>query len=160
MNSRIRSGLELLGWFVLCQAVGGLGAIATIGGVRDWYPTIVKPAWTPPNWVFGPVWTALYALMAVAAWRVARRRDVAPVGPALFMFLVQLGLNCAWSFLFFGAHLLGVSFAELLLMLAAILLTMARFARIDRVAMYLLVPYLAWVCYASTLNGGTWWLNR
>jgi len=159
-NARIRSGLELLGWVVLCQAVGGLGAVATIDGVRTWYTTIQKPSWTPPNWVFGPVWTALYLLMAIAAWRVARRRATHNVVPAIGMFLLQLALNCAWSFLFFGMHLLGVSFAEILLMLAAILLTMVRFAKIDRIAMYLLVPYLLWVTYASTLNGGTWWLNR
>ena len=156
----MQSGLELLGWILLCQAVGGLGALATIDGVKTWYTTIQKPSWTPPNWVFGPVWTLLYVLMAVAAWRVALKRATHNVAPALWMFLLQLALNCAWSFLFFGAHRIGLSFAEILLMLAAILLTMVRVAKVDRIAMFLLVPYLAWVTYASTLNGGTWWLNR
>ena len=97
--------------------------------------------------------------MAVAAWRVSRKKETHKVGQALLAFGVQLALNCAWSFLFFGMHLIGVSFLEILMVLAAIIWTMVLFAQIDRVATWLLVPYLLWVCYASTLNGGFWWLN-
>jgi tryptophan-rich sensory protein len=154
------ASLELLAWLAACMSAGLLGAVFTFDSVRSWYPTIAKPAWTPPSWLFGPVWTTLYLMMGVAAWRVARRRWTADVRRAVLLFVVQLLLNAAWSPLFFGARLPGIAFGEILLLWSAIVLTIAWFWRIDRLAAALLVPYLAWVSFASALNGSIWWLNR
>ena len=148
-----RSLFALAGCLVLCFGVAALGSAVTLPAVQSWYPTLRKPAFTPPNWVFGPVWTVLYAMMAVAAWRAWRsvgnpeRRRL-----ALRIFALQLLLNLAWSFVFFGAKSLSAGVAVILLLEAAILWTIALFARLDRPAAWLLAPYGAWVAYAALLN--------
>jgi len=149
--------LVLLGLLAICFAVAGLGGWATATSVESWYPTLAKPAFTPPDWVFGPVWSVLYALMALAAWLVWRRvgwRDL-----ALGLFFVQLALNLAWSILFFGLQLIGAALADILLLVALIAATAIAFWRIDRRAGLLLLPYLLWVGYASLLNGAMWLMN-
>jgi tryptophan-rich sensory protein len=125
--------------------------------VRDWYPTIAKPAWTPPSWLFGPVWTILYAMMGVAAWLVWRR-----VGwsGALVWFAIQLALNATWSPVFFGLHRLGLALVNIGLLWLAILGTTIAFWRVAPVAGGLFVPYLAWVSFATALNFAIWQLNR
>ena len=141
-------------------AVSALGGLVTAPNIPAWYAGLAKPPGTPPNWLFGPVWTALYVAMAVAIWRVLAVPEGTPGrGRAIVLFFVQLALNCAWSFAFFGARnpLLGLVVISALLV--AIAATIAAFRPLDRLAALLLVPYLAWVLYASWLNVGIWWLN-
>ena len=144
----------------LCLGVGALGGVWTAGGVRDWYPTLAKPPITPPDWLFAPVWTTLYLLMGYAAWRIWRRAGFAGAPAALTLFGIQLALNLAWSYLFFGRHWIGAAFAEILVLLAAIVATAVAFARQDRLAAGLMLPYIAWVSFASVLTGWIWALNR
>jgi tryptophan-rich sensory protein len=148
-----RSVFALVGFLGLCFGVAALGSAVTLPAVRDWYPTLAKPGFTPPNWLFGPVWTVLYAAMAVAAWRAWRTKGSEAVRRlALRAFALQLGLNLAWSFAFFGAKSLVVGLIIILLLEAAILWTTALFARLDRLAAWLMAPYAAWVAYAAVLN--------
>lgn len=143
-------------WLLLCFAVSALGAFFMPG---EWYAALAKPPWNPPSWIFGPVWTVLYAMMAVAAWLVWQRGGWAVQGRPLKLFLVQLGLNGLWSPIFFGLHEPGVAFAEIILLWLAILVTLVSFWRVHRSAAWLLVPYLAWVSFAAVLNGTLWRLN-
>lgn len=151
-----RSLAALLGWLVL---VFGVAAVASLAAPGAWYAGLRKPAWNPPNWLFGPVWTALYALMAAAAWRVWQRGGWTAQARPLGLFLLQLALNGLWSWVFFGWHRPGLAFAEILLLWAAILLTIRHFAPVSRPAAALLVPYLAWVSFAAVLNFTLWRLN-
>jgi tryptophan-rich sensory protein len=142
----------------ICFAVAAFGARFAPG---PWYAALAKPFWTPPNWIFGPVWTLLYTMMAVSAWLVWLRADGSGrVRNALLLFAVQLLLNGAWSWLFFGGHRMGLALAEILVLWAFILATTVAFWRIRRWAGILLLPYLGWVGFASLLNAALWWLNR
>lgn len=147
----------LCGFILLCLVVGAIAGMFTAGAVTTWYPTLVKPPFNPPNWAFAPVWTALYIMMAVAAWRVWRKG--AQLRGALGLFFIQLALNFLWSFLFFGAHALGLALAEIALLWLAIGATTIIFLKIDRPAGLLFVPYWAWVSFATLLNASIWWLN-
>lgn len=152
--------LALAGFLAVCFAAGALGGWATAGPVLEWYPTLTKPPWNPPSWIFGPVWTTLYVLMAVAAWLVWKKGSGGTnVDLALRLFFVQLALNTAWSFIFFGARSPGLAFVEILFLLAAILLTTGVFLRISQAAGLLMLPYAAWVGFASVLNFTIWQLN-
>lgn len=146
-------------FIVTCLAAGWIGAAFTGPAVQTWYPTLRKPAWTPPAWLFAPVWTTLYIAMAVAAWRIWLQRGRPGAGAALSLFGVQLVLNTLWSILFFGLRQPGWALAEIAVLWTAILLTLLAFRRLDRPAGWLLVPYLAWVTFASTLNFAVWNLN-
>ncbi len=126
----------------------------------QWYAALAKPAWTPPDAVFGPVWSLLYLLMGIAAWLVWRRAGFKRAGGALALFIGQLGLNALWSYLFFGAHLIGVALLELAVLGGAVLLVTIRFWRRERPAGLLMLPYLLWVGFAFYLNFAFWWLNR
>jgi translocator protein len=150
--------LPLAGFLILTLAVGGVAGAVTAGGVRTWYPTLIKPSFNPPNWVFAPVWTVLYVLMAIAAWRVWQRTSL--TAPALLLFYAQLVLNAAWSAIFFKAHRIGAALVDIALLLAAIVSTTVAFWSVDPIAAVLLLPYLAWVCFAAMLNGALWQLNR
>lgn len=142
------------------QVVGVAAAFATMAGVRDWYPALAKPWFTPPPWVFGPAWTILYLLMGVALWLVWRRLYAEPQARrALVMFAVQLALNGAWSVLFFGFRAPGFALVEILLLWSAITVTIAWFRPVSRTAALLLVPYWLWVGFATLLNGSIWYLN-
>ncbi|MBS0470147.1 MAG: tryptophan-rich sensory protein [Proteobacteria bacterium] len=138
-------------------AVGGLGSVATLPEIPGWYAGLHKPPFNPPNWVFGPVWTALYILMAVAAWRVWRRTGLR--SRAMTLFALQLGLNLAWSFIFFAAHATGAALIELVALDTLIVWTAIRFARIDAIAGWLFVPYIAWAGFATLLNAAICMLN-
>ena len=151
--------LGLAGFLLICFAVAAVGGAVTASSVETWYPTLNKPAFNPPDWVFAPVWTVLYAAMAVAGWRIWRSPPTPTRRTALVLFAIQLGLNCAWSILFFGAREIGLAFADILLLLLALGATTAAFWRIDRVAGWLFLPYLLWVGYAAALNGAIWLLN-
>ena len=156
---RMREAAALLGFVVLCLAVAAAGGAVTATSVGTWYAGLAKPAFNPPNWVFAPVWTALYLMMAFAGWRVWRQRRAREVRLALGAWALQLALNLGWSFVFFGARLIGAALAEIALLLAAILATAVLFWRIDRVAGALFVPYAAWVAFATALNAALWRLN-
>lgn len=151
----------LVGFLMLTAGAAALGSWATIPNIDSWYAGLRKPSWTPPGWLFGPVWTLLYLLMAVAAWRVWRRLDADPTArkSALACWGFQLALNAAWSWLFFGFQKPGLAFVELISLWLLILATLVSFARIDRTAAALLVPYLLWVTFAGALNGAIAWLN-
>ena len=156
----MRTWVGLVGWIVLCFVAAVVGNLGTSRGVVDWYPTLMKPSWNPPSWVFGPVWTTLYVMMGIAAWLVWKDRGWSGARLALTLFVAQLALNAAWSVLFFGMRRPGWAFAEILVLLAAILVTLGLFWGIRRAAGLLLVPYAAWVAFASILNGAIWRLNR
>lgn len=126
----------------------------------EWYAGLQKPTWNPPSWVFGPVWTALYTMMAVAAWLVWRCGGWRAQRRALGFYLVQLTLNAAWTPLFFGFHRPGLALIDIVLMFVAIVATMMAFFRVSRMAAVLLGPYLLWVGFASVLNFSLWWMNR
>ncbi|MBM7776413.1 tryptophan-rich sensory protein [Actinokineospora baliensis] len=155
MVTRSKDWLALLGFGVLSYGVAALGSLATLDNVRGWYASADKPWFTPPNWLFGPVWTVLYGLIAVAAWLVWRRGDRSALG----IWGVQLALNLAWTPAFFALRWLWPAFAVILLLDVAVVATIVRFRRTHRVAAWLLVPYLAWILFASLLNAGVAALN-
>ena len=157
-SSRIHPWLALILWIALCAAAGAVGAIAS-ASAAGFYATLAQPSWAPPSWVFGPVWTLLYMAMAVSAWLVWRERGWARAGGALGLFLVQLALNALWSWLFFGWHHGALAFADIVALLVLIIATIIAFGRIKPLAAWLLVPYLAWVCFATALNYSVWQRN-
>ena len=142
---------------VATLVVGASASLFTEPNIPTWYAHLLRPAIAPPNWVFAPVWTTLYVLMAVAAWRVWRVAGA--VSRPLLLFYLQLALNAAWSFLFFKAHHIAYALADIVALLVAILATSHAFGRRDRVAQILFLPYLVWVSFATVLNGAIWWLN-
>jgi tryptophan-rich sensory protein len=148
--------LGFIGWVLLCFAAPALGAFSMPGA---WHASLNKPSWNPPAWIFGPVWTLLYTLMAVAAWLVWRRGGFAAQRRPLTWFLIQLVFNAAWTPLFFGLRQPGWAFADIVLMWLAIVTTLAAFWRVHRGAAWLLVPYLVWVSFASALNFTLWRMN-
>ena len=154
--SRGKMILGLCGWLLLCFAAASPGAVFMPG---EWFAALKKPSWNPPGWVFGPVWTALYAMMAAAAWLVWQRGGWKEQRKPLLIFLAQLALNAVWTPLFFGLHQPGVAFAEIVLLWLAIVATLVAFRPVNRTAAWLLVPYLAWVSFAAVLNGTLWSLN-
>ncbi len=139
---------------IIC--IGGGAASGLLTPPDDWYAALAKPTWTPPGWVFGPAWTLLYTLMAVAAWTVWRRRQQTSVRVPLTLFAVQLALNFAWTPLFFGMHHPGFALAEILVMLVAIIATTVSFARVSAPAAWMMAPYCAWVSFATALNWAIW----
>ena len=153
-----RQALALGLFFLACFLAAALGSAFTAASVGSWYPGLAKPPWTPPAGVFGPVWTALYSLMAVAGWLVWRRGGEARWG-ALRWFAAQLALNVGWSAIFFGLRLPGPAFAEILVLWLAIAATLVASWRVSRTAGLLLVPYLLWVGFAAALNLAIWRLN-
>ncbi|AXI75478.1 TspO/MBR family protein [Streptomyces bacillaris] len=155
--ARSRSWPVLLLMLVLCYAVAGVGAAAS-GDAGGTYAALDKPAWAPPGWLFGPVWTVLYGTIAVAGWLVARRPGPGR-RPALVAWGVQLALNALWTPLFFAAEQYGAAFLDITLLLAAVVTTALLAARVDRRAALLLVPYLLWIGYAAALNLSLWLNN-
>lgn len=157
----MRNAVQLILAVTVPLAVGGLSGFATAGGVTSWYPTLAKPSFNPPAWVFGPTWTVLYILMGVALFLVWRQGlDTQGVRLALIVFGVQLMLNGLWSIIFFRMQSPGWAFAEIILLWIAIIATLWAFWRVLPAAGWLLVPYLAWVSFAGVLNGSIWFLNR
>lgn len=153
----------LFAFLSLVFAISALSSLVTMPAVTSWYQTINKPSWTPPDWVFGPVWTTLYIMIAVSGWRVWQKLSGDVMArikhPAMRFYWIQLALNFLWSFLFFAWWLPALAALDILLMLAAIALTIRAFRAVDKTAAWLLVPYLLWVTYASTLNIGIVILN-
>lgn len=154
-----RSIVALTVAIALSLLAGALGAIATGSSVATWYPQIEKPDWTPPDAVFGPVWTFLYVLMGVAAWMVWSHAEGNPRRVALTVFAVQLLLNAAWSLLFFGMRSPGWALLDIAMLWLAIVATLVLFARVRPRAAVLLAPYLLWVTFAAALNLAIWTMN-
>jgi benzodiazapine receptor len=148
----------LLVWLAVTFTVAAIGALASVDAAT-FYEQLQRPSWAPPSWLFGPVWTVLYAAMAVSAWLVWRKRGFGEGRVALGLFLLQLAVNGLWSWLFFGWRLGGLALADVLLLWMLIALTMVVFHGINRLAALLLVPYLAWVTFASALTFAVWRLN-
>ncbi len=179
MKNKVYSFLVLIVSVAVAQSAGLIGSLATRPNIDVWYRTIEKPDFTPPDWVFPVVWPILYLLMGIAAWLVWRsprigrrafssdgvsyesmllnRRPVRNI--ALSIYGIHLLFNILWSFLFFEWNLIGVAFAEILVLLGLIVITTRLFYRVTPVAGYLMIPYTLWVVYASVLNGTIWWLN-
>lgn len=143
----------------ICFAAAALGSWLTLPSIPTWYAGLTKPFFSPPNWVFGPVWTLLYAMMAIAFWRVWTLGRGTALQVAVLAFAVQLALNVAWSGAFFALHMPWLALIDIVALLLAIIATMGAFSRIDGLASWLLVPYLAWVSFATALNAAIWWLN-
>ncbi|WP_425613006.1 TspO/MBR family protein [Xanthomonas hydrangeae] len=150
--------LGLLGSLMLCYLVAALGAMASIKAA-SFYAELQRPAWAPPGWLFGPAWTVLYGMMAVSVWLVWRRGGWNSTRGALSLFVLQLGLNGLWSWLFFAWHLGAWAFVDIAALWLALVLTIVAFAKWQRVAAWLLVPYLLWVSFAAALNYSVWQLN-
>lgn len=145
-----------------CLAIGYTSGMVTRSSITTWYPTLIKPSFNPPNWIFAPVWSTLYAMMGVAAglvWNAIKSNEEV-VKKALIFFLIQLGLNALWSYLFFGLHNPMLAGLEIIVLWLMIYETYVQFSKINKIAGYLFIPYLAWVSFAAVLNGSIWWLNR
>ena len=151
--------LGLIVLLVVCFAAAGIGGAVTTPKIATWYAALAKPSWNPPNWIFGPVWSVLYLCMAIAAWLVWRQGGLAGAATPLALFAVQLVLNLAWSWLFFGFENPGLAFVDIILLWAAIAATMVAFWFRSAIAGILFVPYLAWVSFAAVLNFVVWRLN-
>ncbi len=149
----MKKWLVLAALLVLCLAVGGGAGFLTAQSVVTWFPTLVKPSFNPPSWLFAPVWTTLYIMMAVAAWLAWLRKG------SLVLFYVQLALNFVWSLLFFGLQSPVLALVDIVVLWTTILLTLLAFWKVDVRAGWLMAPYLAWVSFASVLNASIWWLN-
>ncbi|HJW90296.1 MAG TPA: TspO/MBR family protein [Anaerolineales bacterium] len=142
-------------------AVGSIGGLITFEAIPTWYRELVRPAWNPPDWVFGPVWTALYIMMGLSTWLVWRMGWHVPrVRLALGMFALQLGLNFLWSVIFFGLKEIGLAFFDIIVLLVVIAITGLRFLSLEPLAGVLMFPYFMWVTFAAFLNAAIWWLNR
>lgn len=153
----MKSPIKLCISLALPLLAGGLGALFTNEAVQTWYPLLNKPFFSPPSWLFGPVWTLLYILMGIACYRIwtSTKNHQA----AMTLYWVQLFFNAIWSPLFFGLRSPLLGLVDILIMLSLITWTLISFLRIDQKAGLLLTPYLAWVSFATTLNAAIWWLN-
>ncbi len=160
MAMKISDMILLAVSLVSCLAAGFVGAFFTSGSIPTWYAELNKPAFNPPNWVFAPVWTILYILMALAAFLVWRQGLAKPgVKSALLLFILQLVLNVAWSFIFFAQHSPFFAYLDIMALWITIVLTSVLFYQITRPAAWLMIPYLLWVSFAAVLNFAVWRLN-
>jgi len=155
-----RKWLGLVSFLVICYLAAAIASLAMYPALQNWYESLQKPAFTPPRNVFGPVWSALYGMMAVAAWLVWRRHTLTGARTPLFLFGIQLVLNVLWSYLFFGARAPGLALVEIVLLWIAIGATTLSFRAYSGLAAALMLPYWAWVTYAAVLNFSIYMLNR
>lgn len=151
--------ITIIASIFIAQAAGIIGSVFTASSVRTWYMELSKPAWNPPGWIFGPVWIALYTLMGISAYLIWRRRGTSGVKLALSIYGIHLILNTLWSILFFGLKNPAFAFAEILILLGFIIVTTVLFWRINNWAGILMLPYIAWVSFATVLNYTIWHLN-
>jgi tryptophan-rich sensory protein len=157
LNEMNRNALAFAGWLTLCLAASGTAFFVSTAG---WYAGLAKPPWNPPPWVFAPVWTTLYIMMAAAAWLVWREGGWVMQGRPLGLFLLQWVLNALWTPIFFAMHRTGLAFVEIAVLWLVLAATLASFWRVRAAAGALLLPYLAWVSFAAALNFAIWRLNR
>ncbi len=156
----MKNFFKLIGSIILCELVGIVSVLFTIASIPTWYRSLNKPFFSPPNWVFGPVWTMLYFLMGVSLYLVWKRGVNKKTRTALLYFFIQLGLNFLWSAVFFGFHLPLVAFINIVFLWLAIFVTILKFYQLSKSAAYLLIPYILWVSFASALNFSIVVLNR
>ncbi len=155
----METGTQILGGVVWLGVTFGAAAVGARSMPDEWVRALKKPRWNPPNWIFAPVWTVLYLLMAAAAWLVWRRYGISAAVVPLGVFVVQLVLNALWSWLFFGRHQIGGALIEIVLLWLAIVATIVLFWEREPLAGILLLPYLAWVSFATVLNATLWKMN-
>jgi benzodiazapine receptor len=153
---------KILTVVVTCLVIGYFSGIVTRAAIITWYPTLVKPSFNPPNWIFAPVWSTLYIMMGIAAGLVWDRieSNTELVKKALVIFALQLALNALWSYLFFGLMNPMLALLEIVILWLMIYETYVQFGKINKIAGYLFIPYLLWVSFAMVLNASIWWLNR
>lgn len=156
--SKTRQASGLVGWLLLVLAAAAIGGFAS-ANAGTFYGELVRPTWAPPGWLFAPVWSVLYGLMGISAWLVWRVRGFAGARNALLVFALQLAANALWTWLFFAWRQGGLAFAEILLLWMLIVATVGLFWRVSRLSAVLLLPYLAWVSFASALTWSMWRLN-
>jgi tryptophan-rich sensory protein len=154
-----RDILGLLGFLGASFMVSGLGAAITATSVGNWYQTLAKPFFNPPDWIFAPVWTSLFIMMAIAGWRVWRKAGQRHQSKVFMLYAVQLGLNLGWSALFFGLQQIGWALTEIIVLLLVLVANTIVFWRIDKAAGILFVPYVLWVSFATLLTASLWRLN-
>jgi tryptophan-rich sensory protein len=159
VRSRLVDLVGLALFVALCLGVGALGASIAATSVENWYSGLIKPSFNPPDEVFGPVWTVLYILMGVAAWRVWRSADWDTTRGPLTLFALQLAINLGWTVVFFGLQKIASAVATIVVLDVAVLVTMLAFRAVDQVAAFLMLPYVAWVAFATLLNVAIWRLN-
>lgn len=152
--------ISFIVFIILCFIVEIIGSFWTKETVSTWYPTLTKPSWTPPNWVFGPVWSSLYIMIAIAGWLIYKAPHSHKRSTALILYGSQLALNFIWSFLFFSLRSPILGLIDIILLLLFISLTIIKTWRVRPLASILLIPYLIWVMYATSLNIGIWLLNK
>lgn len=154
--------LKIINSIVVCESAGLLGSIFTAPAITTWYANLIKPNFSPPNWIFAPVWTILYLLMGIALYLVWTKKDIKKSikGLAYQMFFTQLILNIVWSVVFFGLKSLLLGLVVIIILWLLIIETVRRFAKVDKISSYLLYPYLVWVTFATILNFNIWILNR
>lgn len=155
----MKSILKLIGCILLTMSIGGLSGYATLDGVTGWYTTLHKPAFNPPNYLFGPVWSLLYLLMGVSLFLILKAEKSPARSKAIAAFTIQLVLNFFWSIIFFRFHAVGIALAEIVLMWVAILRMIVAFYRVNRTASLIQIPYIAWVSFAAILNAAIFYLN-
>ena len=158
MNIQVK---PLVASLVLSFSAAAIGSVFTAANIPTWYAGLNKPWWSPPNWLFGPVWTLLYLLMALSLYFVWISPDRSPARRiGIGLFVVQIVLNTVWSIFFFGLQQPSLALVEIVILWITILLTMIYFSRVNRLSTWLLLPYLLWVSFASILNAAIFWLNR
>ncbi len=150
--SKRTQSIGLAAWLLVSFTAAGLGSIATATSVDGWYQTLARPSWNPPDWVFGPVWTTLFAMMAVAAWLIWRQAGLRQAAMPLGLFIAQLALNVLWSVLFFGLRRPDLAAFEIVVLWLAIAATIASFWRRSLPAALLMLPYFLWVTFAALLS--------
>lgn len=151
--------IKLILCIALTLSIGAISGIATSSGINNWYVTLNKPVFNPPNYLFGPVWTVLYILMGVSFYLILQSKNSILKNRAIMIFFIQLFLNFCWSFLFFKFQLVGIAFIEIIFIWVSIIIMIVAFYKINKVASWLQIPYLLWVSFASVLNGTIWILN-
>ncbi len=152
--------LKLVAAVIIPLAVGGLAGFYTVKEIPGWYSQLNAPSFSPPNWVFGPVWTILYVLMGYSSYLILGLRPGIKRSSALRLYAIQLVLNGAWSFLFFHFHAMGWALIDIAILLLAVVIMIKKFYAIHPMAAYINIPYLLWVAFASCLNASYFWLNR
>jgi translocator protein len=157
-NPSVKQGLGLAGWLLASFVTAGVGGLASANAAGS-YGQLLQPAWAPPAWLFGPVWSVLFVLMALSAWLVWRRHGFLGAGLALKLYVVQLGVNALWTWLFFAWRMGLPALVDIGLLWVLIFATILGFWRLHRLAAMLLLPYLAWVSFAAALNFALWRLN-
>ncbi len=159
-NKNISSFWKLIIAVLICEGAGITSGLLSQNDLSTWFVTLNKPSWNPPGYLFGPVWTSLYLMMGIALWLVWKSNASEPGKTyAALIFALQLFLNFSWSILFFNFHSPALAFLDIILMIITIFITILYFAPISRIAAWLLVPYILWVCFAAVLNHSIWMLN-